>query len=354
MSDLGPTATSVPAAPRRSARGAVVVGDYLGEPAAEAARAVRRLGLRPGLDREFGGEPHTIGLVLAQEPQPGGEAPRGAMVTLYVSAPAAGGQEPQAELDQARDVPAPSDDPPAPPSPPGGGSASTERARRKRRPAARARAVRDQPPPPLVQEEPPAPQRPDMQEGSQWRDGDQGTEVGDPAWDQLTLAMRDVFHPEVFGVGHRGIYPRKPVSLRVRGGWAWLKAHRSLAALACALLALSVSTAVTGEQQANRRRAERLATSAPPAHRTRADRTPRASGARRSVLQERASRRPAHAAHVTAASTGHRRAAAAARHTGLPTAPTSSTSVRRESPPMAGSAAPAPTTTQSGGGPFSP
>jgi hypothetical protein len=357
MSDLGPTATSVPTAPRRSARGAVVVGDYLGEPAAEAARAVRRLGLRPGLDRQFGGEPHTIGLVLAQEPQPGGEAPRGAMVTLYVSAPAAGGQEPPPKQEEeGRDDPEPGDDPPAPPSPSAGGAPSTERARRKRRPGARAPAIRDQPPPPVVLEEPPAP-RSDMQEGSQWRDGDQGeqgTEASDPAWDQLTLAMRDVFHPEAFGVGHRGIYPRKPVSLRVRGGWTWLKAHRSLATLACALLAVSMSAAVTGEQKANRQRADWLGTSPPPAHRTRANSTSRASGARRSLLQERASRRPAQAAHVTAASTGHRRAAAGARHTGQPTAPTSSTSVRGESPPMAGSAAPAPTTTQSGGGPFSP
>jgi hypothetical protein len=356
MSDLGPTTASVPAAPRRCARGAVVVGDYLGEPAAEAARAVRRLGLRPGLDRQFGGEPHTIGLVLAQEPQPGGEAPRGAMVTLYVSAPAAGGQEPQAEQEEGGDDPPRSDDPPAPPSPSAGGAASTERARRKRRPGAGAPAVRDQPPPPVVPEEPPASERPGTQQEPQWRDGDrgeQGTEASDPAWDQLTLAMRDVFQPEAYGVGHRGIYPRKPVSLHVRGGWAWLKAHRSLATLACFLLALSVSVGVTGEQKANRQRADGLATSPAPARRARTGNTPRASGARRSLAEARGSRRPGHGVHVMAAPTGDRRAAAAAPRTGQPTAPTSSTSVRGESPPM-GSATPAPATTQSGGGPFSP
>src|SRR3979490_1222073 len=110
MSDVSVTAASSPGMTRRSPRGAVAVGDYVGDPAAEAARAVRRLGLRPGLDPQFGGAPHTIRLALAPQPQAGSEAPRGAMVTLYVSAPATDGQA--SELDLDRDDPAQSSDRP--------------------------------------------------------------------------------------------------------------------------------------------------------------------------------------------------------------------------------------------------
>jgi len=84
MTDHGASATTFP---HRGIRGSVAVGDYLETPAAAAVRAVRRVGLCPGLDRQFGGEPQTIGLVVAQDPPPGSEVARGALVTLYVSAP---------------------------------------------------------------------------------------------------------------------------------------------------------------------------------------------------------------------------------------------------------------------------
>ena len=57
----------------------------------DAAQAVRRAGLRPGLDRSFGCAEELIGLVVAQEPTAGSSMARNGMVTLYVAAP---GSEP--------------------------------------------------------------------------------------------------------------------------------------------------------------------------------------------------------------------------------------------------------------------
>ena len=70
--------------------GRQVVGEYVGQPAGDAAQAVRRAGLCPGLDRSFGCEPELIGLVVAQEPVAGSDLARNGMVTLYVAAPGSG------------------------------------------------------------------------------------------------------------------------------------------------------------------------------------------------------------------------------------------------------------------------
>jgi hypothetical protein len=72
---------------RRKALGEVVVRDYVGQTAAEAALAIRRAGLRPGLERAFGCEAERLGQVVAQEPATGSHLARSAMVTLYVGAP---------------------------------------------------------------------------------------------------------------------------------------------------------------------------------------------------------------------------------------------------------------------------
>ena len=50
------------AARRGGPSGRLVVGEYVGQAAADAAQAVRRAGLRPGLDRSFGCEAELIGL----------------------------------------------------------------------------------------------------------------------------------------------------------------------------------------------------------------------------------------------------------------------------------------------------
>jgi hypothetical protein len=65
------------------------VSNYLGRLAAEAAQAVRRAGLKPGLERSFGFAPEMLGRIVAQEPEVGSELARNGLVTLYVAAPGA-------------------------------------------------------------------------------------------------------------------------------------------------------------------------------------------------------------------------------------------------------------------------
>jgi hypothetical protein len=77
-----------PATPRRGGpSGRQMVGDYVGQPASDAAQAVRRAGLRPGLERSFDCAPELVGQVVAQEPPAGGDLMRNGLVTLYVAAP---------------------------------------------------------------------------------------------------------------------------------------------------------------------------------------------------------------------------------------------------------------------------
>jgi hypothetical protein len=80
--------------------GRLAVGEYVGHLAAQAAQAVRRAGLRPGLDRSFGCSPKLLGQVVAQEPPAGSELARNGLVTLYVAAPSV----PQAEENDVGDV----------------------------------------------------------------------------------------------------------------------------------------------------------------------------------------------------------------------------------------------------------
>jgi hypothetical protein len=68
----------------------LIVVDYVGQTAAEAAQALRRAGLRPALERSFGWEPKLCGQVVAQDPTAGSEVARNTLVTLYVAAPEAG------------------------------------------------------------------------------------------------------------------------------------------------------------------------------------------------------------------------------------------------------------------------
>jgi len=84
---------------RGSPSGRLVVGEYVGQAAGDAAQAVRRAGLKPGLDRSFGCDAELTGLVVAQEPLAGGDLARNGMVTLYVAAPG------NAPLDEDTDAP---------------------------------------------------------------------------------------------------------------------------------------------------------------------------------------------------------------------------------------------------------
>jgi|SRR6202035_5872453 len=93
MSETSATFSNAANRDRESRQGAthrrLLVSEYIGEMAADAAQAIRRAGLRPGLERSVGGEAELLGQVVAQEPPAGSELARNAMVTLYVAAPAA-------------------------------------------------------------------------------------------------------------------------------------------------------------------------------------------------------------------------------------------------------------------------
>jgi acyl dehydratase len=75
---------------RGGATGSQTVGEYTGQRAGDAAQAVRRAGLRPGLERSFGCDPSLLGLVVSQDPAAGSALARNGMVTLHVAAPGTG------------------------------------------------------------------------------------------------------------------------------------------------------------------------------------------------------------------------------------------------------------------------
>lgn len=91
MQDIAATSTQIAeraAKPRRGGPSRLqTVGDYAGQLAGEAAQAVRRAGLKPGLERSFGFAPELRGQIVAQEPEVGDELARNGLVTLYVAAP---------------------------------------------------------------------------------------------------------------------------------------------------------------------------------------------------------------------------------------------------------------------------
>src|SRR5664279_4447871 len=91
MESTAATSTQVTeraAKPRRNGPSRLqTVGDYAGQLAGQAAQAVRRAGLKPGLERSFGFAPELRGQIVAQEPEVGSELARNGLVTLYVAAP---------------------------------------------------------------------------------------------------------------------------------------------------------------------------------------------------------------------------------------------------------------------------
>jgi hypothetical protein len=151
--------TATPARPAGRAQGArrggpsgrLEVGEYVGQPAADAAQDVRRAGLKPGLERSFGCEAELLGQVVAQEPGAGSDLARNGMVTLYVAAPGA------APVDEDAEAHPTLDPDPAPATPPQAVVPETDapqrppRTRRPRKPglARRAPQAFDIPPAPV-------------------------------------------------------------------------------------------------------------------------------------------------------------------------------------------------------------
>ena len=80
------TQSSPNAAPGRRRTEAHVLADYSGRGAATVADDLRRLGLRPGVQRVDAATPGEVGAILAQDPPAGASAARNSVVTLYVGA----------------------------------------------------------------------------------------------------------------------------------------------------------------------------------------------------------------------------------------------------------------------------
>jgi hypothetical protein len=83
-----PSASQTDGAVRSRRVGVLEVGDYVGQPAAQATLAVRRAGLHPGLERSLGCDSEMVGRVVAQDPPAGEFLARESMVRLHVGAPA--------------------------------------------------------------------------------------------------------------------------------------------------------------------------------------------------------------------------------------------------------------------------
>ena len=264
MTDTTAVPERVAESARRSRRGGVsghqTVGDYLGRPAGEAAQAVRRIGLRPGLDRSFGCAAELVGLVVAQDPAAGSDLARNGMVTLFVAAP---GGDPadedtavavDAELVQTADEP---------------GSEAPRVARRPRRRKQGLASHTAGPPEPVVV---PAAARvasasgelvqPTVQPTAAWPvaarttdgvlendlDGElPGGECPDED-DELVVQVEDVLAGRSGPRGWRGAYPRRRGALhecttgrRVRG---WLAEHRLVAGVVAVSVVLWIVVGV--------------------------------------------------------------------------------------------------------------
>ncbi|HTU79161.1 MAG TPA: PASTA domain-containing protein [Solirubrobacteraceae bacterium] len=342
-----------------------MVGDYVGQPASDAAQAVRRAGLRPGLDRSFGCAPELVGQIVAQEPPAGSDLTRNGLVTLYVAAPGA------AEM-TGEEQPAPAPANVAPAAPDAGEedapSAAAPRRRRKSRRAASTGKVFETPPTPAPPSEAP-PHESEQAEGwdhdgageSVWLDqaavGEEpGDELaGDELTDEFVVHVDDLFA----GRGRplwRRVYPRRGVRVRLAG-------HPWLFGITGAMLAVWVVVGV----------AAALAGHPRSAHRTSAARTiVKQDGAARpaGAVKPSPSRPPAAAHRGIGASRRHRRRTAPvaaapsvsrAPARSVPVTPQASAPVAPASPrpePAPATAppasAPAPAPEQTGGGPFSP
>jgi hypothetical protein len=244
---------------RGGTSGRQVVGEYVGQPAGDAAQAVRRAGLCPGLDRSFGCEAELIGLVVAQEPATGSDLARNGMVTLYVAAPGAGpmNEEPTATR-TVSEAPAPAPvtavlaeiEPLA--------AASRPRRMRRRKPGLTRQAtpVFDPPPAPTPPELQPAEEIPlapvwgsadgmcapggeELDEGRLQEQGD-----AELAHDDFVVHLDDVLGGRTDGApACRRVYPRRHTfAALARGGGirVWLGEHSLLVKAVGAALAVWV------------------------------------------------------------------------------------------------------------------
>jgi hypothetical protein len=354
--------------------GRQTVGDYVGQPAGDAAQAVRRAGLRPGLDRSFGCAEELIGLVVEQDPTAGSDLARNGMVTLYVAAPGSELVE-EHEVDAAETG---SDEP--------GGAlvvpVQAERAqgeapgtpararRRKRGRARRAAAAFDPCPPPALPDQAPVSEAPTVvlvrsavepprepPAGVNEPDGALVDETAEEPRDEFVVRAEDVLAGRMGPAAWRGAYPRRARrELDARHGpRGWLRRHRlasSLIAVAVLLWAIvAVAAALDGQDSHNDpaagaiTRSERLTVT----HRIRAAKPA-------SAPSSRTPRSPARTAQPRPVARTQRRRSAPAPVGEAIAAPVAAgeAPARGAPPPASGASAPPAAPEQRGGGLFSP
>jgi hypothetical protein len=206
------------------------VGDYAGQLAGEAAQAVRRTGLKPGLERSFGFTPELRGQIVAQEPQGGSELARNGLVTLYVAAP---GSAPLDEQDAA--VPRAGERPEAETSvrrlaraePASDRAGAGPRRRKSRRsPGARGPALDPPPPPrlPTVDQTAERAQAPEPNDTRAWPAAvgssldapDHGEAEGDELTEEYVIQADELFagHAGANAPAWRRVYPRRRRGVR--------------------------------------------------------------------------------------------------------------------------------------------
>jgi hypothetical protein len=355
------------ARPRRGGpSGRQMVGDYVGQPASDAAQAVRRAGLRPGLDRSFGCAPELVGQVVAQEPPAGGDLMRNGLVTLYVAAP--GVAETTSEKHPA---PAPAtpvlpettnareEDAPSPAAP---------RRRRKARRTGRSRQVFETAPTPALPGETRPSEAPahEADQAEEWDDEGaaesvwlEQAEVSEEPGDELAddeLTDEFVVHVDDLFAGRgrplwRRVYPRR--RLRAR-----LAEHPWLFGLTGAMLALwvvvGVAAALAGHQPSAHHTSTPHTTikqhgAARPAGAAKLSRPPAAADRGADAIRPR----PRRTAPAAAAPPVSR---ASARSVPAPESSAQAAPTSPRSEPAAATTPPAPASApeQAGGGPFSP
>lgn len=228
------------------------VGDYVGQSAAHAARAVRRAGLRPGLDRAFGSAPELTGTIVAQDPTAGGAVARNAKVTLYVAAPGSAEIPPTAELglrdgDQELGRLGQADTP----SRASASSRTQTRARRARRPRPASCAGADEP---ATVSFPVAHTTSGGGESAPQPGHDSPAASEHVAFaaptaprSELDAGVANMFADAAGELAPwRRAYPRKPMRAVLRGPVSWARSHPILAPLGVAMIAVWIAVAVAG------------------------------------------------------------------------------------------------------------
>ncbi len=352
----------------------VAVSDYVGQPAAEAARAVRRAGLLPGLDRSFGCEPQLTGLVVAQQPVSGEQLARNGMVTLYIAAPGAETQD-DGEHQEAERPPTEQATQDASPAPdPLRTFAQTPRHRKRRGARGSEQQEFDVPPAPTVSATDCQIREPGAHADMQPAELNDRPQPQVPAWAAETVEVpegaehepsyemslaEEVFAGHASDTARWATAYRGSVTARTwRGALRWVRRHPVLATSVSAMLAVWLAVALTSALAAPRENRANNTLPTPLGAPDRRIGRPPPAGKQAVVRPRRAGIELAPDTHATQ----RRRPRATRRHSRPIAAPTdaSHTAGQVEAPPVRPATAahpsppPAPTGAQGGGGPFSP